>query len=411
MAQTDVSTAAEKVDEPAQGWSALLYDRKARGLFFQIALLLLVAYLVYSLIDNTITNLAALDKRFGFGFLGDTAGFQILTTPGTSALDYTIGESTYLDVFLVGVVNTLVVAFTGIICATFLGFVLGVFRLSQNMILSGFGTAYVELFRNTPLLLQMLFIYSALLAFLPAKRGDPLALPFGWSLDQTGLWGWAPLPQAGFWIVVVALIATLVFWIAFSFVANGIQAKTGKRPPVFLIGLGLFIGVPLILFLILGSPLDWEEPTRSRFGFRDGAGVSIKSEMIAVFLALTLYTASFIAEIVRAGILAVNKGQSEASFALGMRAQPTLNLIIIPQALRVIIPPLTSQFLNLTKNSSLAVAIAYPDVVSVFAGTALNQVGQEIEMIFMMMMVYLFFSIVISIVMNWYNKRIALIER
>ncbi len=409
MAQSHVSDAP--ASPKSSGAASLLYDRTARAVFFQVALLLAVFGFFAWIVINTVTNLAALDKKSGFEFLGQESGFQILSTPGTWALDFTIGESTYFDVFLIGVVNTLVVAFAGIIAATILGFLLGVFRLSSNIVLKGFATGYVELLRNLPLLLQMLFIYTALLTFLPSKRGEPWDLAFGWKADQAGLWGSAPVPLPGFWVVALVFLVALVGWIAFSYMANAIQARTGRRPPVFWIGLAAVVILPTLVFLLLGSPLDWEEPNRSRFGFRDGAGLSIKSELIAVFLALTLYTASFIAEIVRAGILAVNKGQSEAAFALGMRQQPTLNLIIIPQAMRVIIPPLTSQFLNLTKNSSLAVAIAYPDVVSVFAGTALNQVGQEIEMIFMMMMVYLFFSVSIAIVMNWYNKRIALVER
>ena len=410
MAQSELTDATVTTERSSGGLASLLYDRKARGLFFQIALIVSVIGFFVWIIRNTAVNLAAQDKETGFDFLSSEFGTQISSTLGTWVMGFD-RSSTYLDVFLIGVINTLAVAVVGIVAATLLGFLLGVFRLSSNIVLKGFATAYVELIRNLPLLLQMLFCYALMLAFLPAKRGEPWDLGFGWRIDLTGLWGWAPLPQAGFEIVSLAFIACVAGWIVYSRIANGIQAKTGKRPPVFWVGLGVTLIAPTILFYALGGPLEWEEPIRGRFGFREGAGISIKVEMIAVVVALTLYTASFIAEIVRAGILAVNKGQTEAAYALGVRPQPTLNLIIIPQAMRVIIPPLTSQFLNLTKNSSLAVAVAYPEVVSVFAGTALNQSGREIEIILMTMMVYLFFSIIISVFMNWYNKRIALIER
>lgn len=422
MASTDLSGSESSGASSSGGLSSLIYDRKFRAWFFQIALLLAVFGFFFWIIQNTITNIAALDKKTGFDFLNSTSGFQILTTPGTWAMDFTIGESTYLDVFFVGVINTLVVAIVGIIAATILGFILGIFRLSSNVVLRGFATAYVELLRNLPLLLQMFFIYTALLTFVPNARGQ-IELIGGFSINITGLYGPFPVAGDGFWMTFLAFTLGVAAWWGIGTWARARQAATGQQFPVFWAGLGVLTVLTGVVFLATGMPLTWEIPVFSTEGpvFRRGfqsdpetdqiIGMVAKPEMIAIWAALTLYTAAFIAEIVRAGILAVNKGQTEAAYALGLRPQPTLNLVVIPQALRVIIPPLTSQFLNLTKNSSLAVAIAYPDVVSVFAGTALNQVGQEIEMIFMMMMVYLFFSITISIIMNWYNKRISLVER
>ena len=402
------------------GLLKIIYDPKIRGVFFQFILLALVFLLFVWIINNTIINIGSQGKKSGFDFLGETAGFSILKTPGTWLVDLVleaVGEYSYWEVFIIGVVNTFAVSFLGIIAATILGFIIGVFRLSSNFVLRGFGAVYVEVLRNIPLLVQLLLWYKVVISFLPNKRGEEPIRFFGEAapnvgvLDKSGLWAPYPLPEQGFSLTLAAFAIGLIGWIVLSVWAKRRQDATGEGFPTFWVGLGIFIGLPVIVFLASGSPLEWEQPLRGRFGFRDGHGMVMKPEFFAVFLGLTLYTAAFIAEIVRAGVLAVNKGQTEAAYALGLRPQKTLSLVVIPQALRVIIPPLTSQFLNLTKNSSLAVAIAYPDVVSVFAGTALNQVGQEVEMIFMMMIVYLLFSLSISAFMNWYNKSIALVER
>ena len=398
------------------GGNSLLYDPKARGLLFQALLLIAVVAFFAWIVENTVTNLAEQNKRSGFGFLEETSGFQILTTLGTYFIESRPGRATYLDVFWIGVINTLIVAVTGIVAATILGFVMGVFRLSSNIVLSTFATVYVELLRNIPLLLQILFFYIVTLRALPWPRDEPLgATSFG--LNITGLYAPFPVTSAGFSTVMWALLAGLALAWLLGWLADRQQAATGQRFPAFWLGLAAIVILPLVAYYLTDRPLTWEQPEFRtdgpvlRRGYQDGVGMVIKPEFIALWLALSLYTASFIAEIVRAGILAVPSGQTEAAYALGIRPNVTLRQVIIPQAMRVIIPPLTSQFLNLTKNSSLAVAIAYPDVVSVFAGTALNQVGQEIEMIVMMMLVYLVFSLGTSAFMNWFNDRVALVER
>ncbi len=405
------------------GLAALIYDPKARGLLFQIILLLAVIGFFAWVLDNTITNLAVQNKKSGFGFLEEKSGFQILTTLGTFLIEARPGQATYLDIFWIGVINTLAVAILGIIFATILGFMIGIFRLSSNVILRGFATVYVEVLRNIPLLLQILFFYIVVLRLLPGKREEGMQVGlFGIDLGTiplniTGLYMPFPVLGEGFGTVLMAFLGACVLAWVVAWLAKKRQEATGQQFPSFWVGLALIIGITAVAFYMMGSPLVWEHPEFRnegpilRRGYQAGVGSVIVPEFIALWLSLSLYTASFIAEIVRAGILAVPGGQTEASKALGMSNGMNLRLVVIPQALRVIIPPLTSQYLNLTKNSSLAVAIAYPDIVSIFAGTALNQIGQEIEMIFMMMMVYLVISLVTSAFMNWFNDRMRLVER
>ncbi|MGD1870123.1 MAG: amino acid ABC transporter permease [Neomegalonema sp.] len=416
MAQSDIADQTSGSGSSAEKGS-ILYDPKVRGLFFQIVLLAAVIAWVLWVRRNTLDNLEAQGQAMGFDFLAGTSGFQILTTLGTWVFDYQVGSSTYWDVFLIGIVNTFAVAFLGIIVATVLGFVMGVFRLSSNFILRGFATVYVEIFRNIPLLLWLFILYFAVLRNLPDKRDKVAIWGESVGLNITGLYAPFPITYEGFWMSAVAVLVAVVLWIILGAVMKKRQEVTGQQFPTFWVGLGMLVAIPTIVFYSTGAPLEWEYPVFTeegpvlRRGYQAGIGMVIVPEMIAVWAALTLYTAAFIAEIVRAGILAVPHGQSEAAGALGLRPQPTLNLVVIPQALRVIIPPLTSQYLNLTKNSSLAVAIAYPELVSVFAGTALNQVGRALEMVFMMMMVYLFFSIATALFMNWFNSRMRLVER
>lgn len=397
--------------------SSLIYDSKLRGYFFQALILLGLATSVWWLIDNTVTNLADRGKTVGFGFLGENAGFQISATLGTWLFDYNVGQSSYLDVYFIGIANTFLVAILGIAGATVLGFTVGIMRLSKNFIVRGFATIYIELLRNLPLLLQLFFWYFAVLRALPSKRERIEIIPDAVAMNITGLYLPAPIVGPGFIYSVIAFLIAIVVVYMLKRWAQKRQSQTGQRFPVFWTAFGLIIGLTVLVFLSTGSPLNWSYPEFKttgailRRGFQSGSGMVLVPEMLAVWLALTLYTAAFIAEIVRAGILAVAKGQTEAAYSIGMRPGMTLRLIIIPQALRVIIPPLTSQYLNLTKNSSLAVAIAYPELVSIFAGTALNQVGKEIEMIFMMMMVYLTFSIATAAFMNWFNARVKLVER
>ena len=397
--------------------SSWLYNAKIRSYIFQAIVLLGLIFSLMWFVDNTLTNLQAQGKNLGFGFLDQNAGFQIGKTLGTYLLGYTVGNSSYLDVYYIGIINTFLVAALGIIIATILGFVIGIMRLSSNLVINGFATIYVEVLRNVPLLLQLFFWYFAVLRGLPDRRNKiDLAGEYA-GINITGLYLPAPLPQAGFSIVAAVFGLALFGWYMLSKWSQNRQMNTGQTFPVFWTGIGIvFVGTALAYF-ITGKPLDWSLPVFKdtgamlRRGFQSGQGMVLIPEFIAILLALALYTAAFIAEIVRAGIIAIAKGQTEASYSLGLRPGVTLRLIIIPQALRIIIPPLTSQYLNLTKNSSLAVAIAYPELVSIFAGTALNQVGKEIEMIFMMMSVYLTFSIVTSIFMNWFNARVKLVER
>jgi general L-amino acid transport system permease protein len=397
--------------------SSFIYDRQIRGISFQVLLVLGLILGAWWFGNNTLFNLAEQGKSLGFNFLEQTSGFQISSTLGTWAMEYNVGTSTYLDVYFIGIINTFLVAALGIIAATFLGFALGIMRLSQNMVVKGFATVYVEVLRNVPLLLQLFFWYFAVLRALPSRRGQVEIFEGAAGINITGLYLPAPIAQSGAGVLGLAFILFVGIAIWLKRWAKKRQYETGQIFPAFWVGLGLIVFGTSLVYLLMGQPIDWSFPVFKdtgpalRRGFQIGDGMVIVPEFIAVWLALSLYTAAFIAEIVRAGILAVSKGQTEASYSLGLRPGITLRLVIIPQALRVIIPPLTSQYLNLTKNSSLAVAIAYPELVSIFAGTALNQVGKEIEMIAMMMSVYLTFSLLTSAFMNWFNARVKLVDR
>ena len=351
---------------------------------------------------NTAANLAKLGKNVDFGFLGNTAGFDIIQRP----IEYS-RESTYLLAVIVGVLNTLIVAALGIIFATILGFVIGIMRLSSNWLIAKLATGYVEIVRNIPLLLQILFWYTAVLKPLPGPKESLSFFGFAF-LSNRGLIIPKPIWSDGAGFVGIAFIIGCIGAIAISRWARQRQERTGEQFPSFLAGLGAIIGLPLIAFLVAGAPVTFEYPVFKGFNFV--GGTTILPELIALLLSLSIYTASFIAEIVRAGILAVSHGQTEAAHALGLRAQPTLRLVVIPQALRVIIPPLTSQYLNLTKNSSLAVAIAYPDLVAM-GGVVINQSGRAVEVVLIWMIVYLTISLLTSLFMNWYNARVRLVER
>ncbi len=403
------SDISDKADDSSK--VSIWNDPKARGIFFQVILVAVIAYLVWALVDNTIRNLEARKIASGFGFLDTTASFGI----NQVLINYTEASS-YGAVFIVGLLNTLLVAGVGILFATIIGFSVGIMRLSKNWVVAKIATVYIEVLRNIPLLLQIFFWYFAVLRAVPDKRSKA-SLFDTFNINVTGIWMPKPLPQDGFNIVVIAVLIGIVLAFIVKKWAKKRQAATGQQFPVIWASLGLIVGLPFVIYLISGSPLEWAYPefretgSRLRMGFQLGTGLQIIPEFLALLFALSLYTATFIAEIVRAGILAVSYGQTEAASALGIKNSHTLRLIIIPQAMRVIIPPLTSQYLNLTKNSSLAVAIAYPDLVSVFAGTVLNQTGQAVEIIMMTMGVYLTISIVTSIFMNWYNATMALVER
>jgi len=292
--------------------------------------------------------------------------------------------------------------------ATIIGFVMGVARLSRNWLIARVATVYIETFRNIPLLLQIMFWYFAVLQPLPRPR-QSINVGEMFFLNNRGLYAPGPLFEQGFaWVMAALLVAVIIVFFTARW-ARRRQERTGQQFHTVLVSTGILIGLPLLVFLALGSPLSWEYPVLKGFNFK--GGMTVIPELAALLLALSIYTGTFIAEAVRSGILAVSHGQTEASFALGLRPGATLRLVIIPQAMRVIIPQLTSQYLNLTKNSSLATAVGYPDLVAVFAGTTLNQTGQAVEVIAMTMAVYLTISLVISMFMNWYNKRKQLVER
>ncbi|EOD55794.1 polar amino acid ABC transporter inner membrane subunit [Aeromonas molluscorum 848] len=374
-----------------------------RALIFQCLAVAAVLGFLFYIINNALTNLEARGITTGFGFLGNTAGFGILQ----SLIPYDETD-TFGRTFVVGLLNTLLISVLGIILATLLGFVIGVARLSKNWLVSRIATVYIETFRNVPLLLQIFFWYFSVLRTLPSPResvnlGD---LAF---LNVRGFYIPKPLFEEGFGYVLWALLLALILSWGIRRWAHRRQELTGQIFPVWLSSLALILLLPLATFWLVGSPLAWSLPSLQGFNFR--GGLTVLPELAALLLALTIYTAAFIAEIVRSGILAVSHGQTEAASALGLSTTRTLRLVIIPQAMRVIIPPLTSQYLNLTKNSSLATAIGYPDLVSVFMGTTLNQTGQAIEVIAMTMGVYLVISISTSVLMNIYNRKMALVER
>ncbi|WP_306118376.1 MULTISPECIES: amino acid ABC transporter permease [unclassified Roseitalea] len=383
---------------------ALLNNPRVRSWLFQGVLAVIVAYLAYSGWMNMNANLQAAGVASGFGFLDENAGFSV----AQSLIAYDQGSSSYGRVYVVGVLNTLVVAFFGIVLATVIGFIVGIARLSNNWIVSRLATGYVEFMRNLPLLLQIFIWYFGVLRLLPQPRDS---IDFGalGLLNNRGYFAPKPVWGDGAAITFYALVAGLAIAYVIGRWAHRRQMKTGQPFPSFLVGLAVVVGLPLLAFLATGSPLSWDMPELG--AFRPSGGMTVIPEFIALLVALSTYTAAFIAEIVRAGILGVSKGQSEAAHSLGLRQGQNLRLVVIPQALRIIIPPLTSQYLNLTKNSSLAVAIAYPELTSVFAGTALNQTGQAVEIISITMLTYLTFSLLTSAFMNWYNARVALVER
>ncbi len=397
-------TIESTVRQPQPARVAFYNDPKIRSIIYQAVLAAIVIFLFYGAIHNAIINLQRAHIASGFGFWNNPAGFDISQT----LIQYSSSASTYGQAFWVGLLNTLLVAALGVVLATALGFTVGICRLSKNWLLSRVATGYVELIRNIPLLLQLLFWYNAVLKALPELR-DSAVLWGGSFLNNRGLFMPQPIAKPGFGAVELMLLVGVVGAMAFRFWARRRQMATGQQAPVLWVTLALVIGLPLVVFLIAGSPLEFAYPEKGRFNIR--GGLEVLPEFAALLLGLVVYTAAFIAEVVRAGIRSVSHGQTEAAASLGLRTGPTLRLIVIPQAMRVIIPPLTSQYLNLTKNSSLAVFIGYPDLTQVFTGTVLNQTGQAVEVVLITMAVYLTISLVTSVGMNIYNARMALVER
>lgn len=405
MAITDAGAGPSRLDAGTPPKVPAWNDPKIRGLFWQGLLLVAILLLAYGAGSNVVDNLRRAGIASGFGFWGQQAGFDVNQhlVPFSSADP----ASTYGQAFIVGLLNTLLVGAIGVVLTTFLGFAIGIARLSKNWFVAKLARVYVEVIRNTPLLLQLFFCYNAVLKPLPEPR-DAINPISGVYLHNRGLIVPTPVFGDTAWLIGAALLAGVVLAFAFRAYAQSEQTRTGRRLPVGLTALGLIVGLPLLAFAVLGAPITLQMPVRTRFNI---TGSQIFPEFVALVLGLVIYTAAFIAEIVRAGIQAVSKGQTEAAGALGLRAGPILDLVVVPQAMRVIIPPLTNQYLNLVKNSSLAVAIGYPDLVQVFAGTVLNQTGQAVEVIVITMAVYLTISLVTSAVMNAYNQRKALVER
>jgi len=378
-------------------------DPRGRAIIYQILVLGGVILLAIYLVMNLMANLEARSIRTGFGFLEQEAGFFI----GETTLISFEASGTYGRAFLVGLLNTLRVALIGIVLATIVGTIVGVARLSSNWLIAKLASAYVEVVRNIPLLLQLFFWYGVISSLLPAARKADPFLP-GFYLSKSGLQYAVPVAHPIHTWMGLAFVAAIGGCVAYYKWAKKRQAATGQEPRLLLPSLGLLLGLPLLVWLIGGAPTAMDVPEKGTFRLEGGAALT--PEFLALLAGLTLYTAGFVAEIVRSGILAVHWGQTEAASALGLSRAKVLRLVLLPQALRVIVPPTTSQYLNLTKNSSLAVAIGYPELVNV-ANTTLNQTGQAIECVSIMMACYLVISLSISAFMNWYNKSIALVER
>ncbi|HEY3643313.1 MAG TPA: amino acid ABC transporter permease [Xanthobacteraceae bacterium] len=383
--------------------AAVIYNPQVRSALYQLVLVLALVWLGYQFALNAAANLGARNIASGLGFFHNSAGFGI----NFSLIPYDETD-TYGRAFLVGLLNTLLVSGVGIVLATLLGFMVGIGRLSSNWLVARIAGGYVELIRNLPLLFQILFWYLAVLGTLPGPR-QSLSIFGTIFINNRGFVVPAFRLEEGFVYVWAALVLGVLATIALGLWARRVRERTGRMIPILWKAAALILGLPLATFLAAGLPIEVDLPRIQGFNFI--GGTRIVPEFVALLIALSTYTASFIAEVVRAGILAVPRGQSEAGLALGLRRGQLLRLVLIPQALRIIVPPLTNQYLNLTKNSSLAVAIGYPDLFAVFAGTTLNQTGQAIEIIAITMAVYLSLSLVTSVLMNWYNSRVGLVDR
>ncbi|MFP4477356.1 MAG: amino acid ABC transporter permease [Desulfatibacillaceae bacterium] len=395
-------TPSSRTEDDGETRVSFWYDEDKRAIIYQVVVLLLVLAAGYYLFTNTRTNLERQNIATGLGFFGKEASFEI----GESMIPYS-AANTYARALLVGVLNTLKVSFIGIVITVILGTFVGVARLSTNWLVAKLSAVYIELFQDIPLLLQLFFWYACFYQFFPSPR-QALHPMVGVFISNRGLIFAVPESHPIHKYMLLALVAAIVVSVLVKRWARKRQDATGQPFPVVKASILLVLGLPVIVWLLGGSPMEMNEPALEGFNFEGGYLVS--PEFGALLLGLVMYTSAFVAEIVRAGIQSVSTGQTEAALSIGLRPRLVLSLVILPQALRVIVPPLTSQMLNLTKNSSLAVAIGYPDFVSV-ANTTINQTGQAIEGVLMIMVVYLIFSLVTSAFMNWYNKKTALVER
>ena len=390
---------------PSNVLSLLWRNKESRGVIIQILTMVIVFGLLAIIARNVVINLEAVGKEFSFDFLFWPAGYDIGFSP---FIEYT-NKSTHFMSGVVGLLNTLLIAFWGCILATILGFIIGIMRLSSNWLVSRLSYVFVEFVRNVPVLIHILAIYAIVVTILPSTKQ---AISLGgdlFFLSNRGFYIPAPIFESGAGWVGIVLLISIALVVAFKRWAKRVQDNTGKIYPVFWISLVILTVPPFLALVAMGTPISWDIPALKGFNFR--GGMAIKPEFIALWLGLSYYTAAFIAEIVRAGILAVSHGQTEAAHALGVRPNRTLQLIIVPQALRIIVPPLCSQYLNLTKNSSLAIAIGYMDITATLGGISLMQTGKEMETMLIVMGIYLIISLLISSFMNWFNSRIKLTER
>ena len=403
---------AEVTLPPRDGFrpSQLLYDARYRSITIQVVAAMLLMLSLAWLVDNTVQNLAALGKDFSFAFLWTTAGYDI----NQQIIPFS-SQDTHARAAYVGILNTLLVAFMGCILATVIGVLAGILRLSKNFVVSGIMTFYVEAMRNTPLLIWILIVFAVMTEATPQPRdfreggGASMILWDSVAISNRGVFVPKPVWGEGSGLVLAVFLLSLAAIFILRRVARKRQEQTGQQLPVVRLSLALFFLPTLLVFFVLGRPITLDYPALGGFNFV--GGIQIRNSLIALWLALSLYTSAFIAEIVRSGILAVSRGQTEAAFALGMQPNRTMQLVILPQALRVIIPPLISQFLNLTKNSSLALAVGYMDVRSTLGGITINQTGREIEGILLLGTFYLIVSLIISSLMNYYNSSVKLKER
>jgi general L-amino acid transport system permease protein len=390
--------------------SQLLYDARYRSLTIQVVAAIVIMLLLVELVDNTVTNLAALGKDIGFGFLWSTAGYDI----NQQLIPFT-SQDTHARAALVGILNTLLVAFLGCILATVIGVLAGVLRLSKNWLVARIMTVYVEAMRNTPLLIWILIVFAVMTEATPQPRefreggSASMLLWDSVAISNRGVYIPKPVWGEGSGLVIAVFLASIIGIFALRWYAKRRQEQTGQQLPVLWMSIGLFFVPAILAYFVMGRPVTLEYPELGGFNF--SGGIQVRNSFIALWLALALYTSAFIAEIVRAGILAVSKGQTEAAFALGIQPNRTMQLIILPQALRVIIPPLISQYLNLTKNSSLAIAVGYMDVRSTLGGITINQTGRELEGMLLLGVFYLITSLIISALMNVYNSSVKLKER
>ena len=376
-------------------------NEQSRGILIQIFVLAGFFALFSWLISNVISNFAALNKGFGFDFLMLPAGYDINQT----LIEYT-NRSTHLRAAIVGLLNTFLVAAVGVVLATLLGFLLGVARFSRNWLVSKLAYIYIEFTLNVPVLLHILLWHGIIINTMPHPR-NALTIGDVLFLTNRGLYVPKPIAETGIWLVWLGFVAALFFSVGFARYARVRQRQSGVQLPVFRVNLAICILLPLLAFFAAGQPISLNFPALKGFNFR--GGIQLPPEFVALTFALSIYTAAFIGEIVRAGIIAVDKGQREAAEAIGLRPSQVMNEVILPQARRIIIPPLTSQYLNLTKNSSLAIAIGYMDIVATLGGITLNQTGREMETMLMVMGIYLIISLLISAFMNWYNSRVRLV--